>query len=67
MLYKGKNIFINGESFAVNKDDQVSLGKLANQRFLDEKDVLSVSADVMEAFCIWYEDGWLELTQDVGE
>jgi 50S ribosomal protein L16 3-hydroxylase len=61
MLYKGKNIFINGESFAVNKEDQLSLGKLANHRFLNGEDISGVSSDVMEAFCIWYEDGWLEL------
>ena len=61
MLYKGKNIFINGESFSVNKGDQVSLSKLANQRFLSGDEVSAVSVDVMEAFCIWYEDGWLEL------
>ena len=67
MLYKGKNIFINGESFAVNKKDQLSLGKLANQRFLNGEDISSVSADVMEAFCIWYEDGWLELTKDTNK
>ncbi len=63
MLYKGKNIFINGESFSVSKEDQLSLHKLADQRYLNAKDISSVSADVMEAFCIWYEDGWLEFAR----
>jgi 50S ribosomal protein L16 3-hydroxylase len=61
MLYKGKHVFINGESFSVGKDDKVSLSKLANQRFLEGAEISLSSADVLEAFCIWYEDGWLEL------
>jgi 50S ribosomal protein L16 3-hydroxylase len=61
MLYKGKHVFINGESFAVNRDDKISLNKLANERQLDGADLANVSADVLEAFCLWYEDGWLEI------
>ena len=61
MLYMGKNIFINGESFSVSKKDQLTLSTLANQRFLTGSDIASASDDVLEAFCIWYEDGWLEL------
>ena len=62
MLYKGKHLFINGESFALGRADKASLLKLANQRQLSGADVLTVSADVMEALCLWYEDGWLEVT-----
>ena len=61
MLYKGKHVFINGESFAVGKEDKLSLSKLANQRYLDAADMNSASIDALEAFCMWYEDGWLEL------
>jgi 50S ribosomal protein L16 3-hydroxylase len=61
MLYKGKHIFINGESFEVNKEDKLSLSALANKRYLDSNEITSASGDVLEAFCIWYEDGWLEL------
>lgn len=61
MLYKGKHVFINGESFSVGKEDKLTLSKLANQRQIDGTDVGTASADVMEALCIWYEDGWLEL------
>ncbi|MFZ6658025.1 JmjC domain-containing protein [Undibacterium sp. TJN19] len=61
MLYKGKHVFINGESFAVNREDKISLNKLANERRLDGADLAAVSADVLEAFCLWYEDGWLEI------
>lgn len=62
MLYKGKHVFINGESFAIGKEDKASLVKLANQRQLDGKDMAEVSDDVMEALCMWYEDGWLNLS-----
>lgn len=61
MLYKGKHLFINGESFALGRNDKASLTKLANQRFLVGEDVAKVSADVREALCLWYEDGWLEI------
>lgn len=61
MLYKGKHLFVNGESFATEKEDRAGLCLLANQRYLEGDDVAQVSADVQEALCLWYEDGWLEL------
>lgn len=61
MLYKGKHVFINGESFAAGKEDKLSLCKLANQRYLEASDMSTASDDVLEAFCMWYEDGWLEV------
>ncbi|MFZ6722976.1 JmjC domain-containing protein [Undibacterium sp. Ji49W] len=61
MLYKGKHVFINGESFAVGREDKTSLTQLANQRELDGSDITNISQDVLEAFCLWYEDGWLEI------
>ena len=61
MLYQGKHIFINGESFKVGREDKLILNKLANQRQLNAEDMAEASDDVLEAFCIWYEDGWLNL------
>ncbi|MEB0140257.1 MULTISPECIES: cupin domain-containing protein [unclassified Undibacterium] len=61
MLYRDEHVFINGESFAVDEHDQVILNRLANQRCLAGTDLLQASDDVMEAFCLWTEDGWLEL------
>lgn len=61
MLYQGKHIFINGESFKLGKNDKSILSKLANQRYLDAEAMRKASDDVLEAFCIWYEDGWLTL------
>lgn len=61
MLYQAKHIFINGESFNVGKADKQILSLLANQRSLTPDEISKASEDVLEAFCIWYEDGWLEL------
>lgn len=61
MLYQSKHVFINGESFSVGKTDKPILSLLANQRSLTPDQIATASEDVLEAFCIWYEDGWLEL------
>ena len=61
MLYKGKHVFINGESFAVGEDDALLLTKLADERQLSGEDLANTTPDVLEAFCLWYEDGWLHL------
>ena len=61
MLYRGKHIFINGESFAVGSGDKALLTALANDRRLQGAAVATASADVLEALQIWYEDGWIEL------
>ncbi len=63
MLYRGKYVFINGESFTVKREDKSSLAALANDRRLEGKLVGGVSGDVLEALHTWYEDGWLQLGQ----
>jgi 50S ribosomal protein L16 3-hydroxylase len=63
MLYRGKNVFINGESFAMNKADKAALETLANTRGLEGAAVGGASEDVLEALYAWYTDGWLELTK----
>jgi 50S ribosomal protein L16 3-hydroxylase len=61
MLYRGKNVFINGESFAIGRADKAALEALANDRALDGAAVAAASEDVMDALYAWYTDGWLEL------
>ena len=61
MLYRGKNVFINGESFAIGRADKVTLELLANQRALEGAALAGASEDVMDALYTWYQDGWLEL------
>lgn len=61
MLYRGKHVFINGESFAVNAADKAALSALADRRRLEGSEAGLASQDVMEALHTWYEDGWLTL------
>lgn len=61
MLHRGKFIFINGESFAVNKEDRLLLSKLANDRLLRAESISNVSLDVAETLHDWYRQGWLAL------
>jgi 50S ribosomal protein L16 3-hydroxylase len=62
MLYRGKHIFINGESFAVGRADKVVLDVLANERALDGAALGNASDDVLEALYSWYQYGWLVLS-----
>ena len=61
MLYRGKNVFINGESFGVGRADKATLESLANQRALTGEQFAAASDDVLEALYTWYTDGWVEL------
>ncbi len=61
MLYRGKHVFINGESFAVSRADKTVLDTLANERSLSGAALARASDDVMDALYTWYQDGWLEL------
>jgi 50S ribosomal protein L16 3-hydroxylase len=61
MLYRGKHVFINGESFAAGPADKASLVLLADKRQLDGMEVKHASDDVQEALYTWYSDGWLKL------
>ncbi|MFP5391225.1 MAG: JmjC domain-containing protein [Gammaproteobacteria bacterium] len=61
MLYRGKHVFINGESFAVSRADKVVLDVLANERALPGSAIGQASDDVQDALYAWYQDGWIEL------
>ena len=56
-------MFINGESFVVGEEDKAILCTLAEQRQLTPDQVENSSDDVLEALCIWHEDGWIDLIQ----
>lgn len=61
MLYRGKHIFINGESFTAGRAEQKPLLLLANQRQLAGDALATASSDVLETLHQWYGDGWIEL------
>ena len=61
MLYRGRTIFINGESFDASGADKTLLATLANARRLDGAALQEASADLRESLYLWYQDGWLRL------
>lgn len=61
MLYQGKHVFINGESYRAEAADRQPLATLANLRHLAAQDVAEASPDVQETLHAWYEDGWVVL------
>jgi 50S ribosomal protein L16 3-hydroxylase len=61
MLYQGKHVFINGESFAAKRTDKTALCVLADTRRLDGPGATAASRDVIDALYTWYQDGWLNL------
>lgn len=64
MLYTGKYIFVNGESFQASPSDKKILRELADQRHLTGQAVGEASKDVKEALHQWYDDGWLEMERN---
>ena len=61
MLYRGRTIFINGESFDAGREDKTLLTALANARRLDGEALERASEDLRESLYTWYQDGWLVL------
>jgi len=61
MLYRGRHVFINGESFAAGRADKTALCMLADARQLDGPSMAQASQDVREAIYKWYQDGWLSV------
>ena len=59
MLYTGRRIFINGESFDTGTEDRPVLRLLADQHRLSGEQTGLASADVEEALYTWYTHGWL--------
>lgn len=59
MLYRGKYLFVNGESFLVSGKDLACLKTLADQRFLRPESIANASQDLIESLNHWYNIGWL--------
>ncbi len=59
MLYRGKFVFINGESFQPTGTDRRLLQTLADQRELPTGMVSKASTDLQESLHQWYRDGWV--------
>jgi 50S ribosomal protein L16 3-hydroxylase len=64
MLYCSKTIFMNGESFEVDGVDSKLLVQFANTRALKGDSLALASMDMQETLCLWYEDGWIHLSDN---
>lgn len=63
MLHCNRTVFVNGESYGVSGGDKDLLVRLADSRQLGAEELGDLSADVLETFYIWYEDGWIRLNR----
>lgn len=61
MLYRGKYLFMNGESFCMHAKQAKTLIDLANRRELAGDELTAACNDVMESLHAWYEHGWVQL------
>lgn len=59
MLYRGRHLFINGESYMLQREDRAVLIALADRRRLEGSEIDGASEDVRDALYTWYQDGWL--------
>lgn len=62
MLYRGRELFINGEHSGLKLEP--GLAQLADQRYLrfDSPAANKLSEDALDALRIWVEDGWVKIT-----
>lgn len=59
MLYDGRFVFINGDSFRASGRDARLMRSLANQRRLSGRDIAVLSADARALLEQWQHAGWL--------
>jgi 50S ribosomal protein L16 3-hydroxylase len=59
MLFDERHIFLNGESWRAAGADAKLMQKLANQRFLEAKDLIKASDGAMALLQEWSDVGWL--------
>lgn len=63
MLYDEHHVFINGESFNAAGRDAQLIKRLADQRYLDAKEVLRLSVGARDLVQDWCDAGWLHVDQ----
>jgi 50S ribosomal protein L16 3-hydroxylase len=67
MLYDGRHVFINGESFRVGGRDVALLRRLTDKRSLPAADVSRLSAEARATLVEWVQAGWLDGDRDAHE
>ena len=59
MLFDARHIFLNGESWRAAGKDATLMQRLANQRYLEPKDLTKASDSAMALLQDWADAGWL--------
>ena len=59
MLFDARHIFLNGESWRAAGKDATLMQRLANQRYLEPKDLIKASDGAMALLQEWADAGWL--------
>ena len=59
MLFDARHIFLNGESWRAAGKDATLMQRLANQRYLEPKDLTKASDGAMALLQEWADAGWL--------
>lgn len=59
MLFDARHIFLNGESWRAGGKDAALMQRLANQRFLEPKDLTKAGDGAMALLQEWADAGWL--------
>nr|CBA33259.1 hypothetical protein Csp_B18160 [Curvibacter putative symbiont of Hydra magnipapillata] len=63
MLYDEHHVFINGESFNASGRDAQLIKRLADQRYLEAKEVQRLSEGARDLVQDWCDAGWLHVDQ----
>jgi 50S ribosomal protein L16 3-hydroxylase len=58
MLYDGRHVFVNGESWRASGPDARLMRKLADERSLGAADLARASDEALELLASWCEAGW---------
>jgi 50S ribosomal protein L16 3-hydroxylase len=58
MLYDGRHVFVNGESWRASGPDARLMRRLANRRRLETEDLARASDEALELLASWCEAGW---------